>query len=254
VTTDLPAPGRAGPLSRAGWLKALAVIVLVIAILLLGRRLAGLVPALIERVSSMGAWGPVAFVAIYILGAVLLVPGSVLTLAAGAIFGLVRGTALVFVAATLGAAAAFLIARYLARGYVERRIGTGRLAAVDRALAGKGLRIVLLLRLTPLVPYNFLNYSLGLTGVRFRDFLLGSIGMLPGTLLYVYYGKVAGEVAALAGGQAVQRDLAYWIVTGLGLAATIAVSVLVTRTARRALQQETATPRPARSGPTAPIP
>jgi uncharacterized membrane protein YdjX (TVP38/TMEM64 family) len=239
MTADLPAPGRARPLSRSGWLKALALIALVVALLLLGRRLAGLVPALIQQVSSMGAWGLVAFVAIYILGAVLLVPGSVLTLAAGAIFGLVRGTALVFLAATLGATAAFLIARYVARGYVERRIGTGRLAAVDRALARKGLRIVFLLRLTPLVPYNFLNYSLGLTAVRFRDFLFGSVGMLPATILYVYYGKVAGEVAALAGGQAVQRDLAYWIVTGLGLAATIAVTVLVTRTARRALQEET---------------
>ncbi|MEO7137909.1 MAG: TVP38/TMEM64 family protein [Gemmatimonadales bacterium] len=161
-----------------------------------------------------------------------------LTLAAGAIFGLIKGTAVVLVAGTLGAAAAFLVARYVARGYVKRRIGTGRLAAVDRALARKGFRLVLLLRLTPVVPYSLLNYSLGLTRVRFRDFLLGSAGMLPGTVLYVYYGMVAGEVAALAGGQAVPHDLKYWIFVAVGLAATIAVSVLVTRTARRALQEE----------------
>lgn len=187
----------------------------------------------------MGAWGPVAYIGVYVVGAILLIPGSVLTLAAGAIFGLVRGTALVLVGATLGAAAAFLVARYLARGYVERRISLGRLAAVDRALARNGLRLVFLLRLTPLVPYSLLNYSMGLTGVRFRDFLLGSAGMLPGTVLYVYYGKVAGEVAALAGGRAVPHDLAYWLFTAVGLAATIAVSVLVTRAAQRALQEET---------------
>jgi uncharacterized membrane protein YdjX (TVP38/TMEM64 family) len=155
------------------------------------------------------------------------------------LFGLVRGAALVFLAATLGATAAFLVARYVARGYVERRIGTGSLAAVDRALARKGLRLVFLLRLTPVVPYSLLNYSLGLTGVSLRDFVLGSAGMLPGTILYVYYGKVAGEVAALAGGQAVPRDATYWASIAVGLVATIAVTVMVTRTARRALREET---------------
>jgi len=220
-------------------LKALAALAVIVLIVLLGRQAAGLLPELIERVSRMGASGYLAFIGIYLLGAVLLIPGSLLTLAAGALFGLLRGTLLVLLAATLGGATAFLIARYAARSMVERRIGAGRLGAVDRALARKGFKIVLLLRLTPLVPYNVLNYSLGLTGVRFRDYLLASVGMLPGTLLYVYYGKVAGEVAALAGGEPVQRDLAYWVVMALGLAATIAVTVLVTRTARRALREET---------------
>lgn len=223
-------------------LKGLAIVAVVLAALLLGRRAATLLPALTEQVARLGVWGPVVYVALYVLGAVLLIPGSVLTLAAGVLFGLVRGTALVLLAATLGAAAAFLVARYLARGYIERRIGTGRLAAVDRALARDGFRLVLLLRLTPVVPYSLLNYSLGLTGVRFRDFVLASVGMLPGTLLYVYYGKVAGDLAALAGGQPVPRDAAYWATIGVGLAATIAVTVLVTRIARRALREEEARP------------
>ncbi|MBA3316641.1 MAG: TVP38/TMEM64 family protein [Gemmatimonadales bacterium] len=231
-------------------LKALAVVALIVVLLLLGRRAASLLPALAEQVSRLGAWGPVIYVAVYIVGAVLLIPGSVLTLAAGVLFGLVRGTALVFLAATLGAVAAFLVARYLARGYVERRIGTGRLAAVDRALARKGLRLVLLLRLTPVVPYSLLNYSLGLTAVSFRDFLLGSAGMLPGTLLYVYYGKVAGDVAALAGGRAVPHDTTYWVSIAVGLAATVAASVMVARTARRALREEESRPAE-RPGPTA---
>lgn len=222
----------------ASLLKALAIAVAVVALILLGRRASGVVPAFAEQVAGMGAWGAVVYVGAYIMGAVLLIPGSVLTLAAGAIFGLVQGTALVLVAATLGAAAAFLLARYVARDYVERRIGTGRLATVDRALARKGFRLVFLLRLTPVVPYSLLNYSLGLTQVRFRDFLLASAGMLPGTVLYVYYGKVIGDVAALASGAPVPRDLAYWIFVGVGLLATIAVTVVVTRTARRALQEE----------------
>ncbi len=219
-------------------LKALATAAAVVALILFGRRAGGVVPAFAEQVAGMGAWGAVAYVGAYILGAVLLIPGSVLTLAAGAIFGLIQGTALVLVAATLGAAAAFLLARYVARDYVKRSIGTGRLATVDRALARKGFRLVFLLRLTPVVPYSLLNYSLGLTQVRFRDFLLASAGMLPGTVLYVYYGKVIGDVAALAGGGAVPRDLAYWIVVAVGLLATIALTLLVTRTARRALQEE----------------
>jgi uncharacterized membrane protein YdjX (TVP38/TMEM64 family) len=220
-------------------LKALAVVALIVVLIVLGRRAAALLPALTEAVSRLGAWGPVLYVVVYVIGAVLLIPGSVLTLAAGVLFGLVRGAALVFLAATLGATAAFLVARYVARGYVERRIGTGSLAAVDRALARKGLRLVFLLRLTPVVPYSLLNYSLGLTGVSLRDFVLGSAGMLPGTILYVYYGKVAGEVAALAGGQAVPRDATYWASIAVGLVATIAVTVMVTRTARRALREET---------------
>ncbi|MGH7510798.1 MAG: TVP38/TMEM64 family protein [Gemmatimonadales bacterium] len=219
-------------------LKTLAVAAVVVTLLLLGRRAAALVPALAQQVAQMGALGPVAFGAAYVVGAVLLIPGSVLTLAAGAIFGLLRGTVLVLVCATLGAAAAFLVARYVARGYVERRIGTGPLASVDRALAQQGFKLVFLLRLTPVVPYSLLNYSLGLTQVSFRDFLLASVGMLPGTLLYVYYGKVIGDVAALAGGAAVPRGAAYWTFLGIGLAATIAVTVLVTRIARQVLEAE----------------
>ncbi len=206
--------------------------------MILGRRAGGLVPVVAERVARMGAWGPIAFIGVYVVGDLVLIPGSVLSLAGGALFGFIRGTLLVFLASTLGAVAAFLVARYIALRYVQRRIGAGRLAAIDRAIARKGFRLVLLLRLSPVVPYSLLNYALGLTRVRFRDFLLGSVGMLPGTILYVYYGKVAGEVAALAGGRPTPHDVAYWILVAVGLAATIAASVLVTRIARRALREE----------------
>ncbi|MGN6391786.1 MAG: TVP38/TMEM64 family protein [Gemmatimonadales bacterium] len=195
-------------------------------------------PAFAAWVDRLGAWGPAAFIVGYALATVAFVPGSLLTLAAGAIFGLARGTLLVFVAATLGASLAFLIARYAARTAVERRLADDpRFMAVDRAIGAEGRRIVFLLRLSPLVPFNLLNYALGITRVRFVDYLVASIGMLPGTLLYVYYGKVAGDLARLAAG--VRRDAGYFLVLGLGLLATVVVTVLVARTARRALRRAT---------------
>ncbi|MEP7176859.1 MAG: TVP38/TMEM64 family protein [Gemmatimonadales bacterium] len=218
----------------------LLVLAGVAVLVLAGRKAGALIPAFSAWVDGLGVWGPVAFVAGYALAVVAFVPGSLLTLAAGAIFGVVKGTAFVLIAATLGASAAFLVSRYLARGFVERRLeGNERFAAIDRAIGSEGRKIVFLLRLSPVFPFNLLNYALGLTRVRFADYLVASIGMLPGTLLYVYYGKVAGDVARLAGGAPVERGAAYYGVLGLGLLATIVVTTLVTRTARRALKEAT---------------
>lgn len=210
------------------------------ALLLVGREAGGYLPRFAAWVDGLGVWGPVVFVAGYAAATVAFVPGSVLTLAAGAIFGLVEGTVYAFIAATLGAALAFLVARTIGRGAIERRLrGNPRFAAIDRAVGAQGRRIVVLLRLSPVFPFNLLNYALGLTTVRFADYLAGSIGMLPGTVLYVYYGKLAGDVAALAGGAAVDRGAGYYAVLAVGLAATIAVTAVVARTARRALAEAT---------------
>jgi uncharacterized membrane protein YdjX (TVP38/TMEM64 family) len=207
------------------------------AALLAGRVAAPLLAGLTARVAELGAWAPAAFVLIYILATVAFVPGSILTLASGALFGLWRGTALAFIAATVGAAAAFLVSRYLARDLVRHRLlGDPRAAAVDRAVGQHGRKIVLLLRLSPAFPFNLLNYALGLTGIRFTDYLIASMGMLPGTVLYVYYGKVVGDVARLAGPNPVGGTPAYYALLGIGLAATIAVVTIVTRAARRALR------------------
>jgi uncharacterized membrane protein YdjX (TVP38/TMEM64 family) len=227
--------------------RVVAAAAVVAVLLLAGRRIAALVPPFAAWVERLGVWGPVAFVAGYALATVAFVPGSLLTLAAGAIFGLVRGTALVFVAATLGASAAFLLSRYLARGWVERRLaGNKRFAAIDRAVGAEGRRIVFLLRLSPVFPFNLLNYALGLTRVRFADYLVASIGMLPGTVLYVYSGTLVGDVARLAAGAPVQRGAAHWVVLVIGLLATLVVTTLVARTARRALLDATDGQSPAR--------
>lgn len=208
-------------------------------VLLIGRVVGDQLPALVARVEGLGAWGPLALITLYVVGTVALVPGSVLTLAAGALFGLVRGTLYAWVGACLGATAAFLISRYVARESVSRRLdGDPRFRRIDEAIGREGRRVVFLLRLSPVFPFTLLNYALGLTRVRFVDYLLGFVGMLPGTLLYVYQGKVVGEVAALGAG-GVERGVGYYLVLFLGLAATVAVTVLVTRLARRALHEET---------------
>jgi len=135
---------------------------------------------------------------------------------------------------------AFLLARHGARAAIERRIeGDQRFAAIDRAVGAEGRKIVFLLRLSPVFPFNLLNYALGLTQVKTSDYVIASIGMLPGTLLYVYTGKVAGDVAAIAGGGAGEKGAADWAVLVLGLLATAVVTVIVTRIARRALAAAT---------------
>jgi uncharacterized membrane protein YdjX (TVP38/TMEM64 family) len=218
---------------------ALALLALV-ALVLAGRSAGAHFAAFAEWVEAQGPLGPALFIAGYAAAVVAFVPGSILTLAAGAIFGLGWGTLYVLVAATLGSAAAFLVARYVARGWVEAKLaGDPRLAAIDRAIGAQGRKIVLLLRLSPAFPFNLLNYALGLTRVRFTDYLIASVGMLPGTLLYVYSGKLAGDVAALAGGAAAPRGPGYWALLGVGLLATLLVTLLVTRTARRALDEAT---------------
>lgn len=220
------------------WLRLALVALAVFGVVLLGRQAGAYVPGFVAWVQSLGVWGPVAFVGGYAVAAVAFVPGSLLTLAAGAVFGIGQGVAYAFIGASLGATLAFLVSRYVARGAVERRLaGNPRYAAIDRAVAAEGLKIVTLLRLSPVFPFNALNYALGLTRVRLRDYVAACLGMLPGTLLYVYYGKIAGDVAALAAGAGVRRDAGYWLVLGLGLLATVVVTALVTRTARAALRE-----------------
>ena len=243
ITMVVPKPVRGagtGAPSRRSAFRIFAVLAGVAALVLLGRNVGGSVPEFARWVDSLGAWGPLGFILGYVIACVAFVPGSLLTLAAGAIFGVLPGILYVFIGATLGASAAFLLARYGARSLVERKLeGNQRFAAVDRAIAREGRKIVLLLRLSPVFPFNLLNYALGLTRVRFRDYVIAMVGILPGTVLYVYTGKLAGDVAALAGGAAVPRGAGYYAVLALGLGATILVTTIVTRIARRALQQAT---------------
>jgi uncharacterized membrane protein YdjX (TVP38/TMEM64 family) len=232
------AGARGLPLARIALaLAALAGLVLI------GRAAGGYVWDFARWVDGIGVWGPLVYVAGYVVAVVAFVPASLLTLAGGAIFGVAAGTAYAFVAATIGSSLAFLVSRHLARGWVERRVaGDARFAAIDRAVGREGRKIVFLLRLSPAFPFNLLNYALGLTRVRFADYLLAALGMLPGTLLYVYSGKVVGDVAALAGGAPIERGAGGTALLVVGLIATVVVTTLVTRIARRALAEATGAP------------
>lgn len=241
--TETPAaqPSPSAPANAATPTRIVIALVVVVALVLLGRQLSEQLPRLTAAVDGLGAWGPIVFIAAYALACVAFVPASLLTLAAGALFGVVKGTAFVLIGASLGALGAFLIARYVARDWVAVRVQKdARFAAIDRAIAEQGRRVVFLLRLSPVIPFNVLNYALGLTQVRVADFLVASVGMIPGTLLYVYTGKLASVVVGAAGTTSPPRGAGFYAVLGLGLAATAAVTVLITRVAKRALAEATA--------------
>ena len=187
-------------------------------------------------VQRIGPWGAVLLGAVYIPAALLFVPGSLLTLGAGFALGVGLGTVAVSIGSTLGASAAFLAGRTLARGFIEAKLSHNpRFRAIDQAVKHEGFKIVLLTRLSPVFPFNLLNYAFGLTPVSLRDYFLASwIGMLPGTVMYVYLGSAAKNLADLAAGK-VEGGTGQQALFGVGLLATVAVTVAVTRVAKRAL-------------------
>jgi uncharacterized membrane protein YdjX (TVP38/TMEM64 family) len=191
----------------------------------------------LEWTQSLGACGPIFVALFYIAACVFLLPGSVLTLGAGFLFGVPVGLLSAWTGATLGACVAFLVGRTLARDWVAGRVSENpKFAAVDEAVGREGFKIVLLLRLSPVFPFNFLNYALGLTKVSFGKYALASlIGMLPGGLMYVYFGSAARSLADVAAGK-VEGGWAGQVFLWVGLVATISVAVFVTRLARRSLQ------------------
>lgn len=228
--------------SKGGGLLRIGLAVLVLGVLfVLGKEAGAYVPRFAAWVDGLGFWGPLVFMAGYATATVALVPGSLLTLAAGAIFGIGEGFLYVFFAASLGATVAFLVSRYFARSAIEQRLaGNEKFSAIDRAVGDEGMKIVFLLRLSPVFPFNLLNYGLGLTKVSLCKYVVAHLGMMPGTLLYVYYGKLVGDVAALAGGVHAERGGAYWTVLIVGLVATLVVTTMITRTARHALRRSAA--------------
>ena len=194
------------------------------------------VATVVARIEAAGPWAGVIFVAAYVSAVVLMVPGSALTLAAGYLFGAILGTILVSLGSTLGAALAFAIARSIGRERVRLRFGRDpRLSALDRAVADRGVWVVFLLRLSPLVPFNLLNYALGLTGIGFWRYVAASwVGMLPGTVLYVMIGATFGPRGRPGG-------LGPWSWAAV-LVATLAATVYVGRLAKNALRLPEAAP------------
>ncbi len=228
------------------WAKAVRWVLVLILIALSIAAISHQLPArsavqeLIDWIEGIGIWGPLIFGLLYVAAVVALLPGSALTLAAGALFGLIGGTIVASLASTTGAALAFLIGRYLARRRIQallRRYPT--FDAMDKAINENGWKIVALLRLSPAVPFNLQNYLYGLTGIRFWPYLLTSwLAMLPTTFLYVYLGDLGREGLQAVDGQGRRsRSIAEWAMLIVGLLATIALTVYLTRLARKTLRQ-----------------
>jgi uncharacterized membrane protein YdjX (TVP38/TMEM64 family) len=193
--------------------------------------------AFLEFAESLGIWGPVLLAAVYIVATVFMIPGSILTLGAGFTFGLVAGSLSVMVGSVVGSLAAFLVGRTFARDFVEQKAKENpKFAAIDQAVEREGFKIVLLTRLSPVFPFNLLNYLFSITNVRTRDYFFASwIGMLPGTIMYVYLGAAAKDLTQILSGN-IEGGEGQKVLLGVGLVATIAVTIYVTRIARRALK------------------
>jgi uncharacterized membrane protein YdjX (TVP38/TMEM64 family) len=220
------------------WRRALGLLILLAAavVLIASFDVRAWIREALVWIERLGPWGQVLFVAIYIVATVLLIPGAALGLGAGAMFGVVRGSLLVSLASTLGATCAFLLGRHLAREWIAKKIeGNATFTAIDRAVADEGWKIVLLTRLSPLFPFVMLNYAFGITRVSLRDYVVASwIGMMPGTVLYVYLGSLAR-----AGVADRQRTSGEWTLYAVGFLATLAVAVIATRIGRRTLAKRT---------------
>ncbi len=192
-----------------------------------------------DWVGQIGTAGIFIFIGVYAVATVLLAPGVILTIGAGFAFGLWKGFLAVSGGATIGAALAFLVARFIARDRIEAIAQRNdKFRKIDNAIGRQGVKLIFLLRLSPVIPFNLSNYFYGLTAVKFWPYVVASwIGMMPGTFLYVYIGAAGkAAVTAAAGGEPLKHGWQYWTFLGVGLAATIIVTIWVTKIARDALK------------------
>ncbi len=154
------------------------------------------------------------------------------------VFGVILGSVYVFIGATVGAIGAFLVGRYIARGWIAKKIeGNSKFKAIDQAVAKEGLKIVLLTRLSPIFPFNLLNYAYGLTGVSLKDYVIGSVGMIPGTIMYVYIGSLAGNLVMIGTETPTVDPIAQWSMRIIGFIATVAVTLYVTKIAKKTFNE-----------------
>jgi len=192
-------------------------------------------------VDSLGVLAPIVYMIIYNLATLLFIPGSLLTLKGGCLFGLFWGSIYVTIAAMFGAICAFLIGRYLSRDWVCKQIENHpKFKAINQAVKREGWKIVLLTRLSPIFPFNLLNYVFGVTQVSLKDYVLGSIGMIPATVVYVYIGSLARNLVTLDMSNrptTTETQIAQWVIQIIGLIATIAVTVYITHLSKKALDE-----------------
>ncbi len=217
--------------------RAVGIAVPIVFGLLVGRALSPWLPQFAAWVHTMGVWAPIAFLAAYVAVCLLMLPAFMLTMVAGAVFGVTKGSLLVMAGALIGGTSAFLLARYVAREQVARRVAKNpTLSAIDRVVGEDGLRLVFLLRLSPAVPFVLTNYALGVTRVKLRDFMLGTFGLTPIVLTYAAYGSASGAGPKADGSSPVSGP-----VLAVGIIATVGLGLILARIARRAMQEAEAT-------------
>jgi uncharacterized membrane protein YdjX (TVP38/TMEM64 family) len=193
----------------------------------------GLTPLLTALQSP---WGALAFVPLYALWVTLLLPGVWASMLAGALYGTGWGSVVVFVGACLGAEAAFLLGRHWLRDWARARLSAlPKLQAMEQAVSREGLKLVLLTRLSPAFPFSLLNLAYGLSEVSLRDYSVGLIGILPGTILFCSLGALAGDVARFGDVLANRADGGTWALRIMGLLATVGAAWLAGRAAQKAL-------------------
>ena len=193
---------------------------------------------LLDWIANLGAVGSIVFVAAYIIVTIAFLPASIVTLGAGFVFGVIQGSILVFIGAMLGATAAFLIGRFIARDWIAKKVADNRFfSALDGAIADEGLKLVFLIRLSPAFPFNLLNYALGLTRVSLKDYILGTTGIIPGTIMYVYLGSLVSDLAMLGTGDAPTNPIIDWTIKILIFVTVVAITLYITKIARKALKE-----------------
>ena len=197
-----------------------------------------LLHSLLLWVQSLGYFSAIGFILIYVIATIALVPGSILTLGAGIVFGVVHGSIYVLIGAIIGETSAFLLGRYLARDWITTKIANHKtFLALDQALKQEGLKIIFLTRLSPIFPFSFLNYAFGITGISLKDYFLGSIGIIPMTITYVYLGSFAEDLATIGEATQTAHPLIQWTIKIVGFLATIAATFYITSVARQALNK-----------------
>lgn len=192
----------------------------------------------LEQIQNLGWLGIVAFILLYIVATIALIPGSILTLGAGVVFGVVWGSVYVLIGAMIGETCAFLLGRYLAKDWISHKIEHNQVfSALNKALNQEGLKIILLTRLSPIFPFSLLNYAFGVTGISLRDYFLGSIGMIPMTVTYVYFGSLAEDLTSISEASNLAHPGVQLSIKIFGFVATLVATVYITRTARQALSR-----------------
>ena len=194
--------------------------------------------SLLEWIDGLGPVAPIVFILAYIVITVAFLPASIVTLGAGFVFGVVKGSILVFIGAMLGATAAFLIGRFVARDWIAKKVaGNNFFNALDNAIAKEGLKLIFLIRLSPAFPFNLLNYALGLTKVSLPSYVLGTTGIIPGTIMYVYLGSLVSDLATLGTGDAPSNPVIDWTIKILIFVTVVAISLYIAKIARTALKE-----------------